>query len=53
MLELTDVHTCYSLSPVLQRINLRVEAGDVVGLFGRPVSARPRPSRRLQGGSSP
>ena len=35
MLELTDVHTHYGLSHVLQGINLRVGAGEVVGLFGR------------------
>ena len=35
MLEMTDVHTHYGLSHVLQGINLRVGAGEVVGLFGR------------------
>ncbi|MCZ8292591.1 MAG: ABC transporter ATP-binding protein [Hylemonella sp.] len=35
MLELRDVHTHYGLSHVLQGINLRVGAGEVIGLFGR------------------
>lgn len=35
MLELQDVHTHYGLSHVLQGISLRVDAGEVVGLFGR------------------
>ena len=35
MLKLTDVHTHYGLSHVLQGISLEVGAGDVVGLFGR------------------
>ena len=35
MLELTDVHTFYGLSHVLQGVTLRVGAGEVVGLFGR------------------
>ena len=35
MLELKDVHTHYGLSHVLQGVNLRVDAGEVVGLFGR------------------
>jgi len=35
MLELKDVHTHYGLSHVLQGVSLRVDAGDVVGLFGR------------------
>ena len=35
MLELRDVHTHYGLSHVLQGIDLRVEPGEVVGLFGR------------------
>ena len=35
MLELKDVHTHYSLSHVLQGVSLRVDTGEVVGLFGR------------------
>jgi branched-chain amino acid transport system ATP-binding protein len=35
MLELQDVHTHYGLSHVLQGVTLRVDAGEVVGLFGR------------------
>ena len=35
MLELNDVHVHYGLSHVLQGVNLRVGAGEVVGLFGR------------------
>jgi len=35
MLELKDVHTHYGLSHVLQGVSLRVDAGEVVGLFGR------------------
>jgi branched-chain amino acid transport system ATP-binding protein len=35
MLELHDVHTHYGLSHVLQGVNIRVGAGEVVGLFGR------------------
>ena len=35
MLELTDVHTHYGLSHILQGVTLRVDAGEVVGLFGR------------------
>ena len=35
MLELRDVHAHYGLSHVLQGVTLRVEAGEVVGLFGR------------------
>lgn len=35
MLRLTDVHTHYGLSHVLQGVSLEVGAGDVVGLFGR------------------
>jgi branched-chain amino acid transport system ATP-binding protein len=35
MLELNDVHTHYGLSHVLQGLSLRVDAGEVVGLFGR------------------
>ncbi|MGH8821277.1 MAG: ABC transporter ATP-binding protein [Rhodoferax sp.] len=35
MLELNNVHTHYGLSHVLQGVNLRVGAGEVVGLFGR------------------
>ena len=35
MLKLTDVHTHYGLSHVLQGISLEVGAGEVVGLFGR------------------
>ncbi len=35
MLELQDVHTHYGLSHVLQGVTLRVNAGEVVGLFGR------------------
>lgn len=35
MLRLTDVHTHYGLSHVLQGISLEVGAGEVVGLFGR------------------
>ena len=35
MLELSDVHTHYGLSHVLQGVSLRVGAGEVVGLFGR------------------
>ncbi|MBK8761964.1 MAG: ABC transporter ATP-binding protein [Sulfuritalea sp.] len=35
MLELRDVHSHYGLSHVLQGIHLRVEPGEVVGLFGR------------------
>ncbi|MCU4119018.1 ATP-binding cassette domain-containing protein [Variovorax sp. N23] len=53
MLESTEVPTCYRPNHVLQGINLRVEAGEVVGLFGRNGVGRPQSSRRLQGGSSP
>lgn len=35
MLELKGVHTHYGLSHVLQGINLRVNKGEVIGLFGR------------------
>ncbi len=35
MLELTNVHTHYGLSHVLQGVSIRVRAGEVVGLFGR------------------
>ncbi len=35
MLELQDVHTHYGLSHVLQGVNIRVGANEVVGLFGR------------------
>jgi branched-chain amino acid transport system ATP-binding protein len=35
MLRLVDVHTHYGLSHVLQGISLEVNAGEVVGLFGR------------------
>jgi len=35
MLELTNVHTHYGLSHVLQGVSIRVDAGEVVGLFGR------------------
>ncbi|MCP5283973.1 MAG: ABC transporter ATP-binding protein [Burkholderiaceae bacterium] len=35
MLELLDVHGHYGLSHVLQGVSLRVNAGEVVGLFGR------------------
>lgn len=35
MLELNNVHTHYGLSHVLQGISLRVDPGEVVGLFGR------------------
>jgi branched-chain amino acid transport system ATP-binding protein len=35
MLELKGVHAHYGLSHVLQGVNLRVGAGEVVGLFGR------------------
>jgi branched-chain amino acid transport system ATP-binding protein len=35
MLRLTDVHTHYGLSHVLQGVTIEVGAGDVVGLFGR------------------
>ena len=35
MLELTDVHTHYGLSHVLQGVSISVGAGEVVGLFGR------------------
>lgn len=35
MLELTNVHTHYGLSHVLQGVSIRVSAGEVVGLFGR------------------
>lgn len=35
MLELSDVHTHYGLSHVLQGISLHVGQGEVVGLFGR------------------
>lgn len=35
MLRLTDVHTHYGLSHVLQGVSMEVGAGEVVGLFGR------------------
>ncbi|MDH4190229.1 MAG: ABC transporter ATP-binding protein [Betaproteobacteria bacterium] len=35
MLRLTDVHTHYGMSHVLQGVSLEVGAGEVVGLFGR------------------
>jgi branched-chain amino acid transport system ATP-binding protein len=35
MLELKNVHTHYGLSHVLQGVSIRVDAGEVVGLFGR------------------
>ena len=35
MLRLTDIHTHYGLSHVLQGVSIEVGAGDVVGLFGR------------------
>jgi branched-chain amino acid transport system ATP-binding protein len=35
MLRLTDVHTHYGLSHVLQGVSLAVGTGEVVGLFGR------------------
>lgn len=35
MLRLTDVHTHYGLSHVLQGVSLSIDAGEVVGLFGR------------------
>lgn len=35
MLRLTNVHTHYGLSHVLQGVSLEVGAGEVVGLFGR------------------
>ena len=35
MLELRDVHAHYGLSHVLQGVNLRIERGEVIGLFGR------------------
>ena len=35
MLELRDIHTHYGLSHVLQGVSLHVNAGEVVGLFGR------------------
>ena len=35
MLELRDIHTHYGLSHVLQGVQLKVGAGEVVGLFGR------------------
>ena len=35
MLELEDVHAHYGLSHVLQGVSLRIERGEVIGLFGR------------------
>ena len=35
MLEIRDLHVHYGLSHVLQGVSLSVEAGEVVGLFGR------------------
>ncbi len=35
MLELTDIHTYYGESYVLQGVSLRVEKGSVVALLGR------------------
>jgi branched-chain amino acid transport system ATP-binding protein len=35
MLELRDVHAHYGLSHVLQGIDLRIDRGEVIGLFGR------------------
>ncbi|WP_420224933.1 ABC transporter ATP-binding protein [Pigmentiphaga litoralis] len=35
MLELNDVHVHYGLGHVLQGLSIRVEPGEVVGLFGR------------------
>ena len=35
MLRLTDVHTHYGLSHVLQGVSLEVGAGEAIGLFGR------------------
>jgi len=35
MLELEDVHAHYGLSHVLQGVNLRIDRGEVIGLFGR------------------
>ncbi len=35
MLELQDVHAHYGLSHVLQGVNLRIDRGEVIGLFGR------------------
>lgn len=35
MLQLTDVHTHYGLSHVLQGVSIEVGAGDMVGVFGR------------------
>jgi len=35
MLKLRDVHTYYGLSHVLQGIDLHVDQGEVIGLFGR------------------
>ena len=35
MLELENVHAHYGLSHVLQGVNLRIDRGEVIGLFGR------------------
>jgi len=35
MLQLEDVHVYYGLGHVLQGVNLQVQSGEVVGLFGR------------------
>ena len=37
---LTDVHAGYGTVPVLHAVNLRVAAGEVVALLGRPGAAR-------------
>ncbi len=53
MLELTNVHTHYGLSHVLQGISLRVGAGEVVGLFGRNGVGKTTVMKTIAGWLSP
>jgi branched-chain amino acid transport system ATP-binding protein len=53
MLELQGVHTHYGLSHVLQGVTLRVNAGEVVGLFGRNGVGKTTVMKTIAGWDAP
>ena len=46
LLKLTDVHTYYGKSYILQGVSLEVRRGEIVALLGRNGVGKPPPSTR-------
>jgi branched-chain amino acid transport system ATP-binding protein len=53
LLELTEVHANYGSAPVLQGVSLRVDAGEVVSIFGRNGAGKTTTLKTIMGWLKP